>query len=168
MRPCGRGHMEGRDKQHRCVVCRREQSRRNARKHRLANPESVRESKRKWLAANPGRLQELKRKWRGLPEPARPCPELCEAGCGRVAQCLDHDHQTGMFRGWLCRSCNFAIGQLGDTLEGVNRAAEYLRHAQPVSSATAHSPLERSDGIDFGALLDSLNCFDASARKRSQ
>jgi hypothetical protein len=38
----------------------------------------------------------------------------CEM-CGRHTNecgplCLDHDHQNGNFRGWLCRSCNTSLG----------------------------------------------------------
>jgi len=39
---------------------------------------------------------------------------------------LDHLHGTAIFRGWLCRDCNTGVGLLGDTLEGVLRAAIYL------------------------------------------
>lgn len=38
----------------------------------------------------------------------------------------DHDHETGCIRGLLCRQCNLGIGCLGDTLEGVTLAYEYL------------------------------------------
>jgi hypothetical protein len=34
-------------------------------------------------------------------------------------------------RGWLCDPCNIAIGNLGDTLEGVLKAVEYLRKPAP-------------------------------------
>lgn len=37
--------------------------------------------------------------------------------CGRTegpALVLDHDHQTGLARGWLCRSCNTREGQDGE------------------------------------------------------
>jgi len=43
--------------------------------------------------------------------------------------CYDHDHVTGKFRGVLCRNCNRAIGQLGDTAEGVKNAYDYLNDA---------------------------------------
>jgi hypothetical protein len=39
---------------------------------------------------------------------------------------LDHDHLTGEFRGWLCATCNHAIGMLGDTVAAANRAVAYL------------------------------------------
>lgn len=39
---------------------------------------------------------------------------------------LDHDHITEMFRGWLCRRCNTGIGNLGDNVEGLQRAIDYL------------------------------------------
>jgi hypothetical protein len=40
--------------------------------------------------------------------------------------CLDHDHKTKQFRGWLCHTCNRAIGQLQDDVENLKRAIEYL------------------------------------------
>ncbi len=48
--------------------------------------------------------------------------------CGKVGSRLvfDHCHDTKQFRGWLCYQCNSAIGNLGDTLEGVSAAVTYL------------------------------------------
>ena len=40
---------------------------------------------------------------------------------------LDHCHTTDKFRGWLCRSCNLGLGQLGDNLKGIENALAYLR-----------------------------------------
>jgi hypothetical protein len=42
---------------------------------------------------------------------------------------MDHDHQTGMFRGWVCTECNKALGLLGDTIAGLEMALSYLRGA---------------------------------------
>jgi hypothetical protein len=50
--------------------------------------------------------------------------ELCNSKPSRV---LDHNHTTGKPRGMLCTGCNTGIGQLGDNLEGLERAMEYLR-----------------------------------------
>lgn len=52
----------------------------------------------------------------------------CEI-CGvkpRGGLVVDHDHKTGDYRGMICTSCNTGLGKLGDTLEGVMRAARYL------------------------------------------
>ena len=35
-------------------------------------------------------------------------------GAGRRL-CMDHDHTTGKFRGWLCSSCNMWLGRMGDS-----------------------------------------------------
>lgn len=62
-------------------------------------------------------------------------PERCDC-CGakpndikgrrKVGLVCDHDHETKKFRGWLCQACNKGIGQLGDDIEGVKQALEYL------------------------------------------
>lgn len=46
-------------------------------------------------------------------------------GVGRF--CIDHDHQTGKIRGLLCSSCNRGIGLLGDSIDNLKNAIEYLR-----------------------------------------
>jgi Recombination endonuclease VII len=51
----------------------------------------------------------------------------CEV-CGSTKElCYDHDHKTMEFRGILCRGCNRSIGQLGDSLEGLLKAVNYLK-----------------------------------------
>jgi len=40
---------------------------------------------------------------------------------------FDHCHKTNVFRGWICRSCNCAIGKLGDDVQGLQKALAYLQ-----------------------------------------
>jgi len=61
-------------------------------------------------------------------------PEVCEC-CGKPPNgksrsyklCIDHCHNSKEFRGWLCHDCNRGIGLLGDNLEGVLNAVNYLK-----------------------------------------
>lgn len=51
------------------------------------------------------------------------CAKPCSTG---RALALDHDHETGQFRGLLCAHCNMAIGQLQDSVEILRSALAYL------------------------------------------
>lgn len=86
---------------------------------------------RKWNAKNPEKRLAFTRAHAGLPLPTRPDPGSCEC-CRRIPNHtlrLDHDHETGKFRGWLCSGCNTGLGNLGDNLRAVLRALAYLRRA---------------------------------------
>ena len=63
----------------------------------------------------------------GIKRPSLGTP--CD-NCGKTDQKLifDHCHETGKFRGWLCYQCNTAIGNLGDNIEGLTRALNYLKN----------------------------------------
>ncbi len=43
--------------------------------------------------------------------------------------CVDHDHTTEEFRGWLCHACNRTLGNFHDDIEKMQRAIEYLKGA---------------------------------------
>ena len=53
---------------------------------------------------------------------------LCKKpGDGRWKKlCVDHDHKTGKVRKLLCRSCNTALGQVGDNVDLLKAMIEYL------------------------------------------
>jgi hypothetical protein len=44
----------------------------------------------------------------------------------RSVWCIDHDHITLEFRGWICNNCNIAIGRLHDDYNIALRAYNYL------------------------------------------
>lgn len=100
-------------------------------------------AKERQLRRDPTNTNKLSRRraaWKsaGLPAPTRECPEFCEI-CKRTdvnrrteqprALALDHCHKTGKFRGWLCFKCNVGLARLGDSLEGIRRAHNYLKRA---------------------------------------
>ena len=39
----------------------------------------------------------------------------------------DHDHKTGKVRGLLCKSCNIALGEVGDNAQTLQSMIEYLQ-----------------------------------------
>jgi hypothetical protein len=43
---------------------------------------------------------------------------------------LDHDHETDEIRGYLCNSCNIAIGCFQESLEFIESAAAYLKRGR--------------------------------------
>lgn len=55
----------------------------------------------------------------------RPEMDLYPDG-GPKSLAVDHNHETGVVRGLLCRACNVGIGNLGDDAALVAAAARYL------------------------------------------
>ncbi len=43
---------------------------------------------------------------------------------------LDHNHDNGEFRGWLCHPCNRAIGILNDDISLLKRAIQHLEYKE--------------------------------------
>ena len=99
-----------------------------------ANPEKKRASNVAWRKANPSKTRAsataYARRVRGIPTPTRPQPTFCEiSGCPRAATHVDHDHQNGVFRGWLCATHNLGLGAIGDTLKAAQATVDYLMRA---------------------------------------
>ena len=47
---------------------------------------------------------------------------------------MDHCHETGKFRGWLCRNCNVILGHLRNSVEILEKMRGYMnKHHIPHS-----------------------------------
>lgn len=85
-----------------------------------------------WRAANPEKVRRYRVKGQRLAMGCIDATDEIKAGpcesCGDFLECLhfDHDHATGLFRGWLCSCCNTAIGLLKDDPQRAINAANYL------------------------------------------
>jgi hypothetical protein len=69
---------------------------------------------------------DLKRKY-GKPPEDYICP-ICKRTQAEFSRAfsLDHNHETGGFRGWLCHNCNTGLGLFKDNIESLQRAINYL------------------------------------------
>lgn len=57
--------------------------------------------------------------------------DICGECCGdREVLSLDHNHETGKLRGFLCNNCNRGLGLLGDSLKQLRNAVKYLEKHQ--------------------------------------
>jgi hypothetical protein len=53
-------------------------------------------------------------------------PDKCEI-CGRGGKiCLDHDHKTNAFRGWICDDCNIALARVREDVNVLNAMIKYI------------------------------------------
>jgi Recombination endonuclease VII len=70
------------------------------------------------------------------------CCEICGL---KKKLYVDHNHDTGEYRGLLCNGCNFALGQLKDNVQWFANAIVYLRkHSH---SSKMFLPLGDSFGV---------------------
>ena len=76
-------------------------------------------------------LLNLKKKYEKPDPETFQCPICKKKEFSRnMGACLDHDHKTGEFRGWICNECNSALGFFEDNLNYIRRAIPYLENHQ--------------------------------------
>lgn len=114
-----------------------------------ANPDKMAESKARYRATDQGRGRHaaLQAKRRAIdPQKARAAARRAQGmvdptGEMRIGPCeicstpgalhLDHDHETGAVRGWLCGNCNRGLGMLRDSPLLLKSAIHYLELNRP-------------------------------------
>jgi hypothetical protein len=119
----------------------KERLREHKKKYREANREKLRQANRVYIRDENG---ELNAKYKAAHQrkvlkagedletmAGRPRPEVCDA-CGgppdpKRGLHFDHCHTHGHFRGWLCRSCNLALGNVGDDPARLLKLVAYLK-----------------------------------------
>lgn len=55
------------------------------------------------------------------------CPICEDVVDGKYAR-LDHCHETGRIRGWLCDNCNTALGKMKESTHVLQRAIDWLKN----------------------------------------
>ena len=113
----------------------------NQTRWRKNNPEKVKKLRRAWYTKYPLKvkkmrliktLKDLGMKKDDYNKIYDRCQGVCES-CGKKNYhklyerlCLDHWHDTGKFRGYLCHRCNSALGMLGDSKTNVLLLLNYI------------------------------------------
>lgn len=112
-------------------------------RYREAHPDRVAEGKLDWKRRNPEKHRANNRaSWLrtnyGITVEQYDAMTMAQSGCCWICRCsppedpgtngnhrlvVDHDHDTGVVRGLLCRPCNAALGVLEANLD---RVKEYL------------------------------------------
>ena len=112
----------------------KEAQRRYYQKNREKMLEKARIHSKKWYSNPENKLRRKKynqaqwlRQVKKLEEIAgRPRPERCEI-CDEIDTiCFDHDHKTGLFRGWICKRCNTVLGKVQDNPELLQKLIKFL------------------------------------------
>ena len=90
-------------------------------------PASVRNERMKnRYHSEPGfkeRHSETQKRYRDSRRQIGTCPLCLKENCHLY---WDHDHESGLFRGWICSSCNLLLGHAFDNPDTLRRAALYL------------------------------------------
>ena len=102
-----------------------------SRRYRDEHREEIARRQHAYYLAKKDRYKERARRSRGVTSAAtRPRPEACEACGAAIDLVFDHDHATGLFRGWLCSPCNRMLGNAKDEAARLRAGAAYLERWQ--------------------------------------
>jgi len=85
---------------------------------------NYRKSKCKQCASEISRALYRIKKSKGDPDAEQLC-EVCNQPSEKTL-CLDHDHDSETFRGWLCHHCNLGIGMFKNDPGVMQQAVDYL------------------------------------------
>lgn len=131
---CKRGHPRTPDNvsnEGECLTCRREHNRaRNSRRRQeLEYRNSQNAYLRQWRQDNPDylRKQHLRRAYDLTIEDIPDTCQVCGSDNGSRTIFVDHSHETGNVRGFLCHSCNTILGHAKDDPALLEKLALYLR-----------------------------------------
>jgi len=110
-----------------CKACRAKIQSEDQRK----NPDKTVTRAGRWRAKNPEKSLSLQRAWKYGVTDKQVEEMLIKQGhkcaiCGGDPTCVDHDHDTGKFRGMLCRHCNCSLGGFKDSPGLLQKAITYL------------------------------------------
>jgi hypothetical protein len=138
--PCPKGHTLRLVRSRKCAVCHRASNHVNGAKERRSkwnqeHPDSCRKAARKAMRKRQGVVGPTAESGHG---------KFC-AICGLLldeevrgfdAPALDHDHDTGQVRGWLCKRHNLGLSYFNDSPDLLRKAVQYIEQSRQVDCQT--------------------------------
>ena len=71
-------------------------------------------------------IREYRKKYGGRYRYHEPNPGICDVCENDRLVSFDHDHASGIFRGWLCINCNTTLGLVHDDPARLQQLINYL------------------------------------------
>jgi hypothetical protein len=112
-----------------CVKCNVEQPEKN---FQVANGGNYRRTECNSCNNHLSKVRNMLRKQHPYPGAGYQCP-ICKRTSDQINRTtfspfvLDHCHETGKFRGWLCDPCNRGLGAFKDDIKILKKAIDYLK-----------------------------------------
>lgn len=102
------------------------------RKPRTSNSQVLQKAAQKYRKAHPDQIKKFRLKkynltleeFNSIFEQQRGVCAICSAS---MPLAVDHNHETDVVRGLLCRSCNCGLGMFKDSAVLLNQAIQYLQ-----------------------------------------
>lgn len=160
------------------VEKRRKTSRERARQRRLIDPEGENAKQRQWRHNNIEAVREAERRrklkscyglslddFNNLFQQQNGLCAICEEA---EADCIDHNHTTGIVRALLCSHCNIGIGQLREDERILLNAIKYLtKHGADIGqpfqiqpkteSSNRSTSITQPDSIQLSLFNNTIN-----------
>jgi elongation factor Tu len=155
--PCPKGHTLRLVRNGKCAVCHRVSNHTEATKklraqYQREHPEVGRKAARKAQRKKNGAVGPTSESGHG--KHCAICGVLLDDALRNFdAPAYDHDHETGVFRGWLCKRHNLGLSYFQDDPTLLRKAAEYLelRQGSPAKPLEPDSPvgsvIEKKEGL---------------------
>jgi len=109
-------------KLHSCKICLKLKNKESRHKYYIKNRQRLIDKAKAWKKGNPDSRRKHRIKEKGCINPTgeRRLASFCDI-CNDVSDLrFDHDHFTGIFRGWICNRCNLDIGAYEKFKRGAN------------------------------------------------
>lgn len=111
-----------------CKKCDAPNARKSSRKWKLNNPHhAIKAAAVRRFRAYGITQEEFEKLLKSQSGKCEICSVVLIESHKNFAPCVDHDHDSGVIRGLLCKRCNVGLGNFGESAERLLSAIKYLK-----------------------------------------